>query len=309
MSEEKRIGLIGLGVMGLPMARNLLAAGYELVVANRTVKKAEALATEGAIVAATPSEVAAATEVVITMLPDSPDVRDVVLGPAGVLEGGRPGQLIIDVSTISPVVAQKIDEAARARGLRTLDAPVSGGDVGAREGTLSIMVGGEADDVDRARPLLDVLGSSVTHMGPSGAGQVTKACNQIVVALTIAALSEAIVLGAQAGVDAARLLDALRGGLAGSRVIETKGHKLVGHDFAPGFRVELHYKDLGLALEAARRYGVVLPLTATADQLFAALCRLGMGEADHTAMLAMAERLSNVAATGEPYPSEEDTHG
>jgi 2-hydroxy-3-oxopropionate reductase len=278
------------------------------VVVNRTATNAAALAAEGATVVATPSDVAAATEVVITMLPDSPDVREVVLGPDGVLEGGRPGQLIIDMSTISPVVAREIDHAARAGRLRTLDAPVSGGDVGAREGTLSIMVGGEADDVDRARPLFDVLGSSVTHMGPSGAGQVTKACNQIVVALTIAALSEAIVLGAQAGVDAARLLDALRGGLAGSRVIETKGHKLVGHDFAPGFRVELHHKDLGLALETARRYGVVLPLTATADQLFAALRRFGMGEADHTAMLAMAERLSNVTVTGNRDPSQEETH-
>jgi 2-hydroxy-3-oxopropionate reductase len=284
------VGFIGLGIMGRPMAKNLMDAGYELVVHNRSPEKAEELAEEGnATAAGSPREVAEACDIVITMLPDSPDVEAVVAGEDGVLEGIRDGALLVDMSTISPVVTEELSAKIRKQGASMLDAPVSGGDVGAIEGALSIMVGGSEEDFERARPLFDVMGKVATHVGPTGAGQVVKACNQIVVALTIEAVSEALVLGSRGGVAPEKLVEALSGGLAGSAVMEAKKEKFFSHDFEPGFRIELHHKDLGIALAAGREYGVALPVTAIVDQMLEALKAKGRGDRDHSALLTLLE--------------------
>src|SRR5918995_4875885 len=230
----ERVGFIGLGIMGKPMARNLMEAGYELTVHNRSPEKAEELGEEGANVAATRREVAETSDVIITMLPDSPQVREVVAGEDGVLEGVKEGSLIIDMSTISPVVTEELAEAVKEKGASMLDATVSGGDVGAIEGTLSIMVGGEEGDFERAMPLFEAMGKTVTHVGPTGAGQVTKAANQIVVALTIEAVSEALVLGSAGGVAPEKILDVLSGGLAANKVMEIKREKFLSHEFESG---------------------------------------------------------------------------
>jgi 2-hydroxy-3-oxopropionate reductase len=286
----EKVGFIGLGIMGRPMAKNLMEAGYELVVHNRSPEKAEELAKEGnATAAASPVQVAQACDIVITMLPDSPDVEAVVAGEGGVLEGIRDGALLVDMSTISPVVTEELSEKVREKGASMLDAPVSGGDVGAIEGALSIMVGGSEEDFERARPLFDVMGKAATHVGPIGAGQVVKACNQIVVALTIEAVSEALVLGSKGGVKPEKLVEALSGGLAGSAVMEAKKEKFFSHDFEPGFRIELHHKDLGIALAAGREYGVALPATAIVDQMLEALKAKGRGDRDHSALLTLLE--------------------
>jgi 2-hydroxy-3-oxopropionate reductase len=286
----ERVGFVGLGIMGLPMARNLMAAGYDLVLFNRTREKAQGLAGEGsAQVADSPREVAESSDVVITMLPDSPQVEEVVTGEGGVLEGLKEGALLIDMSTISPVATERISAAVEERGASMLDAPVSGGDVGAQGGTLSIMVGGSEGDFERARPLFEVMGKAATHVGPVGAGQVVKACNQIVVALNIEAVSEALVLGSKAGVAPEKIVEALSGGLAGSAVLEAKKQKFFDHDFDPGFRVELHHKDLGIALATGREYGVALPVTAVVDQVLQALRAGGRGDRDHSAILTFIE--------------------
>jgi 2-hydroxy-3-oxopropionate reductase len=288
----ERVGFIGLGIMGMPMARNLMEAGYELTVHNRSPEKAEELGKEGAAVAATPREVAQNSDVVITMLPDSPQVREVVAGEDGVLEGISEGALLIDMSTISPVVTEELAEALKEKGASMLDAPVSGGDVGAIEGTLSIMVGGEEADFQRAKPLFEAMGKTITHVGPTGAGQVTKAANQVVVALTIEAVSEALVLGSAGGVSPEKILDVLSGGLASNKVMEVKREKFLSHTFEPGFRSELHHKDLGIALAAGREYGVVLPVTAIVDQMLLSMRRKGWGGEDHSALLRIIEDLS-----------------
>ncbi|MFL5991561.1 MAG: 2-hydroxy-3-oxopropionate reductase [Rubrobacteraceae bacterium] len=288
----ERVGFIGLGIMGMPMARNLMEAGYELTVHNRSPEKAEELGKEGAAVAATPREVAENSDVVITMLPDSPQVREVVAGEEGVLEGISEGALLIDMSTISPVVTEELAEALKEKGASMLDAPVSGGDVGAIEGTLSIMVGGEQADFQRAKPLFEAMGKTITHVGPTGAGQVTKAANQVVVALTIEAVSEALVLGSAGGVSAEKILEVLGGGLASNKVMEVKREKFLSHNFEPGGKVEFHHKDLGIALAAGREYGVVLPAAAVVDQLFEALITRGRGGWDHSALLSLIEDLA-----------------
>jgi 2-hydroxy-3-oxopropionate reductase len=284
------VGFIGLGIMGRPMAKNLMEAGYELVLHNRSPEKAEELAKEGnATAAGSPREVAEACDIIITMLPDSPDVEAVVVGEGGVLEGIRDGALLVDMSTISPVVTEELSEKVREKGASMLDAPVSGGDVGAIDGALSIMVGGSEEDFERARPLFDVMGKVATHVGPIGAGQVVKACNQIVVALTIEAVSEALVLGSRGGVAPEKLVEALSGGLAGSAVMEAKKEKFFSHDFEPGFRIELHHKDLGIALAAGREYSVALPVTAIVDQMLEASKAKGRGDQDHSALLTLLE--------------------
>jgi 2-hydroxy-3-oxopropionate reductase len=288
----ERVGFIGLGIMGQPMAKNLMDAGYELFVHNRSPEKVEELAKEGATAAASPREVAENSDVVITMLPDSPQVAEVLGGKDGVLEGVEEGALLVDMSTISPVVTGELAAAARERGASMLDAPVSGGDVGAIEGTLSIMVGGAEEDFERAKPLFEVMGKTVTHVGPTGAGQVTKAANQIVVALTIEAVSEALVLGSKGGVSPEKILDVLGGGLAGNKVMEVKREKFLSHTFEPGFRSELHHKDLGIALAAGREYGVALPVTAIVDQMLLTMKRKGWGGEDHSALLRVIEDLS-----------------
>jgi 2-hydroxy-3-oxopropionate reductase len=285
-----KIGFIGLGIMGKPMAENLIEAGYDLVAYNRTREKAEEL--DGATVAETPKELAEQSDVIITMLPDSPQVEEVLAGEDGVLESINEGALIVDMSTISPVFTERLSEQAEAKGASMLDAPVSGGDVGAIDGTLSIMVGGSEEDFERALPLFEVMGDTAIHVGPVGTGQVVKAANQIVVALTIEAVSEALVLGSKGGVPPEKILDVLGGGLAGNKVMEVKREKMLGHSFDPGFRVELHHKDLGIALAAGREFGVTLPVTAIVDQMLETLKMLGRGDQDHSALLTLIEESS-----------------
>ncbi len=296
-SSRPVVGVIGLGIMGAPMARNLLRAGFPLVVWNRTAARAEPLVEEGAEQAGSPREVAERAAITITMLSDSPDVAEVYRAPDGVLAGVTSREreippVLVDMSTIAPRVARELAQEAAARGAAMLDAPVSGGDVGAREGTLSIMVGGDADALARARPALEALGTRITHVGGSGAGQVVKACNQIVVGLTLEALGEALVLGSKAGVDPRAIVDALGGGLAASRVLEVRGEKLLARDFAPGFRLDLHAKDLGIVLETARELDVALPGAALVAELFEAERERGHGDADNSTVVRALEQLA-----------------
>jgi 2-hydroxy-3-oxopropionate reductase len=290
-----KVGVIGLGIMGKPMARNLLTAGFRLVVHNRSRAAVDELVAESPAVtaASSPREVAEQAEVVLTILPDSPDVRAVMFGPEGLAESLRPGSLYVDMSTIAPATAQEIHAALANRGVGALDAPVSGGDKGAIAGTLSIMVGGAVADFDRAKPLFAAMGKTIVHVGGPGAGQVVKACNQIVVALNIAAVSEALVLGAKAGVEPARIVEVLAGGFAGSRVLDVRGPTMIRHVFEPGFRVNLHRKDLGIVLATAREQGVPLPLTAVVAQLVEMLMANGHGDLDHSALLTAIEDLAN----------------
>jgi 2-hydroxy-3-oxopropionate reductase len=295
------IGFIGLGVMGAPMARNLLAAGHPLVVHSRSPEPVEEAVEAGAERASSPREVGARAGTVILMLPDSPAVEAVALGDDGVLAGASEGDLLIDMSTIHPTVAVAVARAGAERGVGVLDAPVSGGDVGAREGTLSIMVGGEEADVQRAQPLFEVLGGTIVHVGGHGAGQVVKACNQVVVAVSIAAVSEALVLGSKAGVDPGRILDVLGGGLAANKVMEVRRRNFLEHDFTPGFRIDLHHKDLNIALESGDAYGVPLPVTGTVQQGMRALRARGRGGDDHSGLLQLVEELA-AHRIGEPPP-------
>jgi 2-hydroxy-3-oxopropionate reductase len=281
---EEITGFIGLGVMGRPMAANLLAAGVRLLVHNRSQAAQEALVAQGAAGAASPAEVAGQAGVIITMLSDDAAVREVVGGQ--LLPAARPGTLIVDMSTVSPALSRDLAAQAGERGAALLDAPVSGGDVGARQGTLSIMAGGEADDLERARPLLEVLGATIVHCGPAGAGQVVKACNQVLVAITIAGVSEALVLGSKLGVAPETVLDVLSAGLAGNRVMEVRRDNFLRQEFPPGFRVDLHHKDLEIALASAGQADVPLALTALTQQLFRQLRAAGRGGEDHTAILA-----------------------
>lgn len=293
MASEK-IGFIGLGIMGKPMVRNLLKAGYPVVVHNRSTDDVETLLAEGgAVTAATsPREVAEQCEIVITMLPDSPDVQAVVFGRNGVLEVARPGLLLIDMSTIAPATSIEVEAAFRARGASALDAPVSGGDKGAIAGTLSIMIGGSADDVARALPVFEAMGKTIVHVGGPGAGQIVKACNQLVVAINYAAVSEALVLGAAAGVDPEKIVQVLSGGLAASRVMEMRGATMIARQFAPGFRVDLHRKDLGIVLDTGREVGVPLPVASVVSQLYAALAAQGGGDLDHSALITVIDHLA-----------------
>jgi 2-hydroxy-3-oxopropionate reductase len=292
MPRKPVVGFIGLGIMGGPMALNLVRAGYPLVVHNRTRAKEQELVAAGAKAAGDPQAVANEAEVVITMLPDSPDVEAVYLGEDGVIAGARDGQLLIDMSSVAPATAQAVSAAAVEVGASALDAPVSGGDVGAREGTLSIMVGGGEDAFERARPIFEVLGKTIVRLGEAGAGQTAKACNQMLVAITIEAVSEALVLASKAGVDPERLIEVLSGGLAGNRVMEVRRRNLLEHDFTPGFKLELHHKDLGIALRTARELGVYVPTTAIVDQMLSALKAAGDGGLDHSALLKVIEQAS-----------------
>jgi 2-hydroxy-3-oxopropionate reductase len=285
----EKIGFVGLGLMGRPMARNLLEAGYELVVHNRSQGKVEELVAEGAEAAESPREVAENSGVVFTMLPGPPEVREVVLGEDGLLRGAVEGSLLVDMSTSSPVLAKELARIAREQGVGMLDAPVSGGDVGAKEGTLSIMVGGDEEDFVRAKPLFEVMGKTVVHVGKSETGQTVKACNQIVVALNIEAVSEALVLGSKAGVDPAKVIEVLSGGLANNSVMEVKAEKFLSRDFEPGGKVESHHKDLGIALEAGREHEVPLPVTALVEEMFEALMAKGRSDWDHSALVTLVE--------------------
>ena len=288
------VGFIGLGIMGQPMARNLLRAGYRVVVRDIVAAAVEALVAEGAEGGGSPRDVAERTDILITMLPDSPEVEAVYAGVDGALEAARPGWLAIDMSSISPRVAREMAERAAAAGAAMLDAPVSGGDKGAIAGTLSIMVGGTAADFERALPVLQALGKTIVHVGPSGAGQVAKVCNQVVVAVVIEAVSEALVLGAKAGVDPARIADVLQGGLAATKVLEMRRDNILGGRFDPGFRIRLHLKDLKNALDLAREAGVVLPAAAGVEQLMQRARIAGRGELDHSGLVTVLEDLAEI---------------
>jgi 2-hydroxy-3-oxopropionate reductase len=291
-----KVGFIGLGIMGKPMARNLLRTGYPLVVHNRSRVAVDELVGEGAIEAWSPCEVAEKSDVVITMLPDSPDVENVALGPDGLIDGARDGLIHVDMSTIAPAVAVRVAEALGEKGVRCLDAPVSGGDVGAQQGTLSIMAGGDETTFQEVKPLFEVLGKSTVLCGPNGAGQTVKACNQVLVAVTIAGVSEALTLGAKAGVDPAKIVQVLSGGLARCGVLENRGQRMVHGDFQPGFRIRLHFKDLNIIRQTGRDYGVPLPATATVHELFAVAMAWDRGELDHSGLLTVIEDLAGVQA-------------
>jgi 2-hydroxy-3-oxopropionate reductase len=285
----QQIGFIGLGTMGKPMARNLMQAGFKLVVLTRTRAQAEEILNAGAIWADTPGAVAAQCDAVITMLPDTPDVARVV---REMFEGARPGSLVMDMSTISPVIARELARECEARQLDWLDAPVSGGEVGAINATLSIMVGGTETAFNRALPIFQALGKNIVHIGDAGAGQITKAANQIVVALTIEAVSEALVLAAKAGVDPAKVRQALLGGFAQSRILDLHGQRMLERNFKPGFRANLHRKDLGIALATGREYGVPLPVTAQVNEMFNALIAAAQGDADHSSIVTLIEAMA-----------------
>lgn len=287
-----RVGFIGLGMMGRPMASNLMRAGYELVVYNRSQGAVNELVAKGAEPACNPREVAEKSEVVVTILPEAPDVERVLAGENGIFEGVRGGALIVDMSTILPVVATRLAREAAEREVEMLDAPVSGGDLGAREGTLSIMAGGSAAGFERARPLFEAMGKTVVHVGPAGTGQLMKACNQIVVALTTEALSEALVLASKAGVAPEKVLQVLSGGLASNQIIEVRGPRLLKRDFGPGGRVDFIHEALVRALEAARERGVSLPATALVAQMYAALKARGYGGSDPSVILTLLEDLA-----------------
>lgn len=296
MSDLKThpVGFIGLGIMGKPMARNLAKAGFDVLVFNRSQDDIDELVNEGPqfSAASSPREVAEQTRVIITMLPDSQDVRNVVFG-SGLLEAITDEHLLIDMSTIAPATSVEVNSALRERGGRALDAPVSGGDKGAIAGTLSVMVGGEPADFQRAMPLFEAMGKTIVHVGGPGAGQIVKACNQIVVAINYAAVSEALVLGAKAGVDPDKVVQVLSGGLAASRVMELKGKSMIEHNFTPGFRIDLHRKDLNIAMATARENSVPIPVSAVVGQLFESLAANGHGDLDHSALLTVYETLAN----------------
>jgi 2-hydroxy-3-oxopropionate reductase len=280
----ERVGLIGPGIMGRPMALNLLKTGHSVAVYGRRHEAAAPLAAAGATVCASPREVAERADFVFSVVSDTPDVEAVLLGPEGVIAGARPGTVVVDMSTISPTATRRIAAALRRKGVAMLDAPVSGGEAGAIAGTLSIMVGGAPEDFQRALPLLGVLGKSVVHVGGSGAGQAAKLCNQIVVAETVNAVAEAFALARAAGVDPARVREALLGGFAGSRVLEVHGRRILDGDYAPGFKARLHDKDMRLVRELAAELGVELPGAALVSGLIAALVAEGGGELDSSAI-------------------------
>jgi len=291
------VGFIGLGIMGKPMARNLLKAGYPLVVHNRSRGNVEELIKEGARPATNPREVAGQSELVITMLPDSPDVELVYARERGIFAGVKPATLLIDMSSISPIVARRLAQQAEKQGCDMLDAPVSGGEAGAKNGALSIMIGGKAPAVERAMPVFQVLGKNIVHAGEAGAGQVTKAANQMVVGTTIAIVAEALVLAAKAGVDPAKVRQALLGGFAQSKILEAHGQKMLERNFKPGFRMRLHEKDMQIALATGAEYGVPLMVTSEVAQMMTAMRSMGNGDLDHSALVTFIEQLSNTKLT------------
>jgi len=287
------VGFIGLGIMGKPMARNLLKAGYSLVVHNRSRAAVEELSKEGAQAAANSKELAERSEIIITMLPDSPDVELVYAGENGIFSRVKSGSLIIDMSSISPIVARKLAAEAEKRSCDMLDAPVSGGEAGAIGATLSIMIGGKAAAVERAMPIFQALGKNIVHVGDAGAGQVTKAANQMVVGTTIAIVGEALVLAKKAGVDPAKVRQALLGGFAQSKILEAHGQKMLDRNFKPGFRIRLHEKDMKIALATGSEFGVPLMVTGVVGQMMTAMKGMGNGDLDHSGLVRLIEQLSN----------------
>mgnify|MGYP001812159309 FL=1 len=288
------IAYIGLGIMGRPMALNLLRAGYSVRVWARRAESMQPLIEAGATACSSPADAASGAGIIITNVSDTVDVEQVILGDSGVIEGAASGSVVVDMSTISPSVTRDIAARLAKGGVEMLDAPVSGGEKGAIDGTLSIMIGGKADVYQRVLPVFEVLGSNIVLIGDNGAGQVTKACNQTVIAQTISAIGEAFVLATAAGVDPARVREALLGGFAGSRVLDSHGGRMLAHDFKPGFKSKLHQKDMRIVLETAHELGIALPGAALATQLINALVGSGGGEDDSCAILQLQEQLAGV---------------
>ena len=299
MSERlERVGFVGLGVMGAPMARHLLSAGYPLTVRSRSPAPVDAIVSEGASRASNAAEVAAASDVVITMLPDTPDVELVLFGDDGVASGAAGGSLVIDMSTIDPIATRAFADRLGSGGVAMLDAPVSGGQVGAEAGTLSIMVGGPPDAFERAEPLFEAMGQTIVHVGEGGAGQVTKACNQLVIASAVEAVGEAFVLAVKAGVDPAKVREALLGGFAGSKVLDLHGQRMLDGAFEPGFRSSLMAKDGRIVVEAADRLGAPIPGFRTVAERLEAMLPAGRGDLDYAALVTLLQDEAGVDLAG-----------
>ena len=296
--SQNHIGFIGLGIMGKPMARNLLKEGHVLTIYNRSRAAMDELSREGAQPVTNAKEAAERSDIVITMLPDSPDVELVYGGEQGIFAGAKSGSLLIDMSSISPLVARRLAAEAEKRGCDMLDAPVSGGEAGAIGATLSIMIGGKASAVARAMPLFQTLGKNIVHVGDTGAGQVTKAANQMVVGTTIAIVGEALVLAKKAGVDPAKVRQALLGGFAQSKILEAHGQKMLERNFNPGFRIRLHEKDMKIALATGSEYGVPLMVTAVVAQMMTAIKGMELADLDQSALVKLIENLAKTELTG-----------
>ena len=292
-----KIGFIGLGIMGKPMSKNLLKAGYALVVMDRNTDAVAEVVAAGAVSANSPKSVAEQVDVIITMLPNSPQVKEVVLGENGVIEGAKKGSVVIDMSSIAPLASREISEALAANGIEMLDAPVSGGEPKAIDATLSVMVGGKKPVFDRCFDIMKTMAGSVVHTGDIGAGNVTKLANQVIVALNIAAMSEALVLATKAGVNPDLVFQAIRGGLAGSTALDAKAPMVMDRNFKPGFRIDLHIKDLANALDTSHSVGAQLPLTAAVMEMMQALKTDDMGTSDHCALARYYEKLAKVEVT------------
>ena len=290
-----KIGFIGLGIMGKPMARNLMKAGYKLIVFDIKRGPVEELAAEGALAAVSAADVAERCSIIITMLPNSPHVKEAVTGKGGILESAAPGTIIVDMSSISPIAAKEVHDACKAAGVKMIDAPVSGGEPKAVDGTLSIMAGGEKEVFDEVRDILLKMGSSAVLCGGIGAGNTTKLANQVIVALNIAAMSEALMLGVKAGVDPEIIYSAIRGGLAGSTVLDAKAPMVVKGNFKPGFRIDLHIKDLQNAIDTGHAVGAPLPLSAYAMEMMQTLKADGYGQEDHSAIARYYEKITGTA--------------
>jgi 2-hydroxy-3-oxopropionate reductase len=300
MDSQLKIGYIGLGLMGKSMARNLLKAGFSLVVHNRSRAVVHELVAEGAIAASSPAEVAAQVDVVFTNLPDSPDVELVALGLAGIIEGAQPGLIFVDHSTIKPATARHIAAVFAEKGVLSLDAPVSGGDIGARNATLTIMVGGPAQALERVRPALQAMGKTITHVGDSGSGQVAKAANQIMVAAQMVAMAELLIFAQKAGADPQKVIEAIRGGAAQCWTLDVKPPRLFDGNRTPGFKAHMQAKDLAIVLETAREYHIPLPSAALDAQLYNAMLEMGMAEQDNSAVIGVLEMLAGTTLVTKP---------
>jgi len=292
------IGFIGLGIMGKPMAGHLVAAGHTVRVYDHNNVPVKELSEKGAVACRSSAEAAEKADIVIIIVPDTPDVEMVLFGPKGVAETVRKGSIVVDMSSISPIATKEFAEKLAAKGVEMLDAPVSGGQVGAENAALSIMVGGKADVFAKIKPYFELMGKNIVHIGPSGDGQTCKVANQIVVALTIEAVGEALLLAAKAGADPAKVREALLGGFAQSRILDLHGQRMIARTFKPGFRIRLHQKDLNLALQTARSLGLSLPNTATAQELFNAVAAQEGSDLDHSAMVLALENLANYKVDG-----------
>lgn len=294
MISAPRIGFIGLGLMGKPMAGHLVRAGYQVTVHNRSRAALDELVSQGGRAADNPKGVAAESDVVITMLPDSPDVEAVAFGEQGILAAARPGMIHVDMSTIAPAAARRIAEAEHHTGVENLDAPVSGGDVGAKNATLTIMVGGKPDVFQKCLPIFERLGKKITHIGDHGAGQIAKACNQIMVAAQMVAMGELLVFAQKAGADPREVVEAIKAGAAQCWTLDTKPQRLFAGNRAPGFKSSMMLKDLNIIVDSAKAYGIPLPTTAVNAQLFAALVAAGQGDLDNSAVIGVIEELARV---------------